>query len=452
MSWYDIVLRLKLPDLLNIQQQKAPMLQPSSTIIENLVMALMRDSSLRNRRDVSVTLSGMAAVHTSSLSMSRVPAGPRALEPMQNFAVDTSNTTQPIDPALGLSAYQAAQQQQAEGKTQHHHHGKSKTRPHSAGPRYRSDKTKHGSLGAGGNNNSSTYGNGKFSSEYGIPDDRRTRSLQRQFITVKQLLEESRSMQKSVDREMRRLAVSDLDRAKSQEALQTIHKVACGCCQLLFLPVNLPTKVSRKAILDNRIKWSGRLNSRTIFGGRDTNRSLTGSEEQWNDTMTKEEIAQAQAAAANDLEEAMIAREKVVPRCYDQIGVCIFCAQFFQEPEKYRPSYQQIVYEEKKTAYFQQKEREREWWDPLRMVEKDREELEKYLERKQQEEERERLRLEEEEKRLEEEAALAAAEEEKNRLKKSMSSPLRSPKGTVRPSATATVASSPSVTSIKSKS
>jgi hypothetical protein len=65
-----------------------------------------------------------------------------------------------------------------------------------------------------------------------------------------------------------------------------------------------------------------------------------------------------------------------VPRCYDKVGVCIFCAQFFQEPEEYRPSYQAIVYQEKKSAYFENKRREREYWDPLKMLEKDREAIE----------------------------------------------------------------------------
>jgi hypothetical protein len=71
-----------------------------------------------------------------------------------------------------------------------------------------------------------------------------------------------------------------------------------------------------------------------------------------------------------------------VPRCYDQVGVCRFCAQFFAEPEEYRPSYQNITFQERKVAYFDQKRREREYWDPLKMLEKDRvkqEEYEKYL-------------------------------------------------------------------------
>lgn len=441
MSWYDIVLRLKLPELLRIQREKAPALPESATIVEHLVMALMRDASLRNRQDVTVTLGGMAAVHTPSLTLSRMPTGLRPLDPIQSFAVDTSNATQPVAPSLGLDAYQAAHATDNKSLGAQ----KMRARPQSAGPRYHASKQKSGHAAGGGGLQSNR--NGKFSAENAIPDDRRTRSLQRQFMTVKQLLEESRSMQKSMERETRRLAVSDLERAKMQESLQTIHKVPCGCCQVLFLPVNLPVKVSRKAILDNRIKWSGRLNSRTIFGGRDTTRSLTGADDQWEGVTSKEEQAAAAAAAAKEEEEeALIAREKCVPRCYDQVGVCLFCAQFFQEPEKYRPSYRQIVFEEKKAAFLQQKEREREWWDPLRMVEKDREELEKYLERKQQEEERERQRLEDEEKRRQEEAALAAAEEEKVRLKKTGTSPLKSPK------ASKTVQIAPSPGSVKGKS
>jgi len=62
--------------------------------------------------------------------------------------------------------------------------------------------------------------------------------------------------------------------------------------------------------------------------------------------------------------------------CYDQVGVCVFCAQFFQVQEEYRPSYSTIVFQEKRAAYLENKRREEEYWDPLKMMEKDRANLE----------------------------------------------------------------------------
>ena len=59
--------------------------------------------------------------------------------------------------------------------------------------------------------------------------------------------------------------------------------------------------------------------------------------------------------------------------CYDQVGVCVFCAQFFYLQEEYRPSFSDIVRQEKKAEYFDNRRREKEYWDPLKMMEKERE-------------------------------------------------------------------------------
>ena len=63
----------------------------------------------------------------------------------------------------------------------------------------------------------------------------------------------------------------------------------------------------------------------------------------------------------------------VVPRCYDEVLVCLLCSQFFHKQAEYRPSFEQIRYEERKVAFMETKRREKEYWDPLRMCEKDRE-------------------------------------------------------------------------------
>lgn len=69
---------------------------------------------------------------------------------------------------------------------------------------------------------------------------------------------------------------------------------------------------------------------------------------------------------------------------YDQVLVCLFCSQYFQSPEDYRPSFADMVHGEKRADYLELLERERQYWDPLMMVEKD----------KREEEEKERLEYE----------------------------------------------------------
>ena len=64
---------------------------------------------------------------------------------------------------------------------------------------------------------------------------------------------------------------------------------------------------------------------------------------------------------------------------YDQVLVCLFCSQFFQSQEEYRPSYADILHKERKANRLALLEQERLYWDPLLMMDKDKieEELEK---------------------------------------------------------------------------
>lgn len=64
---------------------------------------------------------------------------------------------------------------------------------------------------------------------------------------------------------------------------------------------------------------------------------------------------------------------------YDQVLVCLFCSQFFQSQEEYRPSYADVLHKERKANHLALLEQERQYWDPLMMMDKDKieEELEK---------------------------------------------------------------------------
>lgn len=66
---------------------------------------------------------------------------------------------------------------------------------------------------------------------------------------------------------------------------------------------------------------------------------------------------------------------------YDQVLVCLFCSQYFLTQEDYRPSYAEMVHSEKRANYLELLERERQYWDPLMMVEKDKKEEEEEKER-----------------------------------------------------------------------
>jgi hypothetical protein len=144
-----------------------------------------------------------------------------------------------------------------------------------------------------------------------------------------------------------------------EEALGSTKKIPCGCCLQKFLYINLPLRVSQKAVTDIRIKWSGGLTSQTVFGGVVDD----GVDDK---KLTKEEKA----------ERLLLNPERLsaIPRCYDQVMVCSFCAQFFYNTqEEYRPSFKKIVYEEKKAVHDEAKRLEKLWWDPLLTMTKYRE-------------------------------------------------------------------------------
>ena len=66
---------------------------------------------------------------------------------------------------------------------------------------------------------------------------------------------------------------------------------------------------------------------------------------------------------------------------YDQVLVCLFCSQFFQSQEDYRPSYAEVLHKERKANYSALVEQERQYWDPLMMMDKDKKEEEEEKER-----------------------------------------------------------------------
>lgn len=178
---------------------------------------------------------------------------------------------------------------------------------------------------------------GKASSENWIPENVRFRSIYREIAVAKQNLTDTIVLETEMAREMKRFQETDLQKAHNEESLGTKKKSLCACCLQSYSYVNLPMRIPVKAVIDSRKHWSN------------------GKGGWW------------------DKEDE---RLSAVPRCYEGVDICRFCAQFFNDQEKYRPSFEAIAYEERKTAFFETKRLETEYWDPLKMCEKDREKAE----------------------------------------------------------------------------
>jgi hypothetical protein len=180
-------------------------------------------------------------------------------------------------------------------------------------------------------------------------------------------------------RGIKALAISDLQRSQVKESLGAARKVPCGCCLKKFLEVpNLPLKVSLKAIMDIRIMWSGNLSSATVFGGEDPSgdQGEAGGEGDGGGGVKKSQMVLQRLGCYDKVSLNTDNDTLLLALYFQQVGVCVFCAQFFQVQEDYRPSYSSIVHQEKKAAYIENKRREQEYWDPLKMMEKDRELME----------------------------------------------------------------------------
>lgn len=294
------------------------------TVLENLTWELTTEASLRMRRAPEVIVSGLACVPRSST----LPAIETHLMPATVF--DRTST-----------------------KHQHGQHT-------GGGPGTGGDFTgsRKLALTEGGADMTKRYYNpggkriqdaaaaakNKMSSSNWIPDETRYRQLGRDLSVAKENLHDILMRAEETRRENRALQQTDLERAHSMESLGVKHKISCACCLQKFSFVNLRLKVSHKAIIDIRKSWSN------------------GAQGWW---------------SAHD------ERWSVVPRCYDEVLVCLLCSQFFHKQAEYRPSFEQIKYEERRQAYLETKRREKEYWDPLRMCEKDRELMEAELQRQQ---------------------------------------------------------------------
>lgn len=294
LNWIDISLKLHLPELMKSS--------PDNSVIENVTTQLLGDASTRMRRPKEILLKGLAE-NPRQMSTQSLP-------PHEN--IDGLSE----EPDFSLIPTQKKKSQKS---------GLNASGRHTD------------SLGAGLQKYVSTRPRiipGKVSSENWIPENIRFRSIHRDIAVAKQNLYDTLVLETGQEREMKRLQVTDLQKAHNEESLGSKKKSLCACCLQSYSYVNLPLRIPVKAIIDSRKQWSN------------------GKGGWW------------------DKEDE---RLSVVPRCYEGVDICRFCAQFFNDQEKYRPSFEAIAYEERKSTFFETKRLETEYWDPLKMCEKDRE-------------------------------------------------------------------------------
>lgn len=174
-----------------------------------------------------------------------------------------------------------------------------------------------------------------FSRENWIPMDKREKMLQRNLQTLKLNLDELDAYDKFVKNEKRHQKLSDLEKTQLAERYGLKKKKACGLCGLNYSDINLVLKVPYKAIQDLRSQWA------EIYG--DDPRATT---------------------------------HKKPAFTYDEVGVCVFCAQFFRlgQQDVYRPSYEQKVAEKNRKLRIEHEANAKAYWDPVKQLDLERQE------------------------------------------------------------------------------
>ena len=337
LTWYEVALKLHLVDIMKASQRQSP------SVLESLAETLIKDSSIRMRQHPEVFTKGLASfprmkpMRDISIEMpieadiAESPSNKKYAAKKLLNSISESNISEhviPVSSSFGAAIAAAVGSGLVSGEL--------RTSSEAITPLKRASSKKSGTLTLSSSlefqsNNSI----GKSSSENWIPEKLRLRSLHRHITVAKETLEDIIMRETGQEREMRRFKRSDLEKAHDEERLGSKKLMKCASCFLLYSYVNLPLKVSNKALVDMRKKW-----------GKDKPDGWWFS-----------------------LDEKLSA----VPRCYEESWVCLWCSQHFQDCEAYRPSFEKQAYHQKKTAFLENKKREKEYWDPLLMCEKDRE-------------------------------------------------------------------------------
>lgn len=320
LSWMDLALKLHLPEM--IQNQTVENMKNNKTVMEHMTEALLRDASLRIRREPEIVLSGLAERPRTT-----------PLPPLNPFEDDDRATEgeERYDKLCLLEERDQQMNKKIRLKAAAIANNLTSTHvPTEQTKRYR-PLINHSKL------------NTKPSVENWIPEPMRFRSLHRDLMTMQENLRSTISFEKDNSREIRRFQTTDLQKTLLEEELRLKKKLKCGCCLQIYSQCNLPMKVPLKAILDIRKKW---------ISDKPT---TAGEGDHW---WKKDDE-----------------RLSAVPRCYEAELICTFCSQFFDLQEEYRPSFDKIQREIKRKQFLEAKRLEKQYWDPLKTGELEMERL-----------------------------------------------------------------------------
>jgi hypothetical protein len=313
MNWYDLILKLHMSDL-------PPNCSHGDPVLENIVKYLISESSVRMRKPQEVIVRGLASVPKSFSTMPNIEKSKelmlKTLSPLKS-GDDMPMHYPPLNSLKNLRPLKSELTQDVVFQ-----------------PPAKYDPEKYKAM----KSEMDKPGKSRASSENWVPELTRMRSLHRLIAVAKENVHDVKVREMSTARELKQFKKSAFDRARELEDLKVDHRHPCACCYQTFLPVNLPLKVSNKAVVDMRKKWSG------------------DSKIGWWVKIDK--------------------KLSDISRAYDDVSVCVFCSQFFHDQDSYRPSMETLYKEKRKKAYFEQRRLEMEYWDPLKMSEKARAESE----------------------------------------------------------------------------
>lgn len=229
MSWYDVASKLRLPELMSQEQNDSP-------VIENVVYALIRESSIRSRRTSDVILNGLTTLPKSTSLPSIIVETPIEDIKESKFITTLTTKTRPKSSDINKSFK------------------KSTNRRNSSPIKDDRESTQIikknvAAMLAAKNQLQQQSGFVKPTSENWVPEITRFKSIQRDIAVVKVTLKDIVMREIGNEREMKQFKTTDLQKAQTLESLGVTKKMPCGCCQQKFLYCNLPLKVSQKVII-----------------------------------------------------------------------------------------------------------------------------------------------------------------------------------------------------------
>jgi hypothetical protein len=319
-SWYEVCMKLRLHEILD----KAP---ARETVLENLATTLTTEASLRMRAPMEVAVAGLATMPVTK----PLPGTIAAFDKLEDESFARSQISK--EESLGLDVPDTGMNFTEGGGGTTDNAARMSKRLSKPPPIIASKMGMAKTAGGMRAEHMFNPNKGKPSAENWIPETTRMKSLGRDLAVAEENLGDIIKREVQSEREMRQFKTTIFQKAQVEESLGSKKKVMCGCCMRYYSYVNLPLKVSNKAVVDLRKNWSN--GARGWWSQRD------------------EKLGR-------------------MPRCYNDVSVCHFCSQFFLDQEAYRPSMEKLEYEVRKEAFFDTKRKEKEKWDPVRMLEKDR--------------------------------------------------------------------------------